>query len=252
MCQALDSAAGNLVQAGRKLGPVPHNHNSTRILQSLFHLRLVLLLVRSHVANDLDARAGAAQRAALAVLNGDALRRRAAQLLERVQVDGRVGLARGRLERRRRREDHVAGEVLVLADLFNGRLDAAQRRRGDDGHRVLVGRGKLLQLLVDADARAQGGAELGNHGVLLHGDVLFQVGGGDLDAVALLQGEEHAAEVLADKLLDEGGAGEAQVDVALGVDLVDEVGAGLKGELLGEDKGVVAVEEEGGDLQESG
>jgi hypothetical protein len=66
--------------------------------------------------------------------------------------------------------------------------------------------------------------------------------------VRLLQRGEHAAEVLADKLRDEGLAGEFDVDVALGADLVDEVCAGLEGELLGEDEGVVAVEEDGFDL----
>jgi hypothetical protein len=63
-----------------------------------------------------------------------------------------------------------------------------------------------------------------------------------------LEGGEHAAEVLADKLLDEGLAGEAQLDVAGLADLVDEAGAGLEGELLGQDEGVVTVEEEGVDL----
>jgi hypothetical protein len=53
---------------------------------------------------------------------------------------------------------------------------------------------------------------------------------------------------LADELLDELLAGEALVDVVLFADFVDELGAGFEGELLGEDEGVVAVEEEGGDL----
>lgn len=39
------------------------------------------------------------------------------------------------------------------------------------------------------------------------------------------------------------------MDVALGADLVDEVCAGFEGELLGEDEGVVAVEEDGFDLE---
>lgn len=65
----------------------------------------------------------------------------------------------------------------------------------------------------------------------------------------LLQRGEHAAEVLADELGDERLAGELDGDVALGADLVDEVCAGLEGELLGEDEGVVAVEEDGVDLE---
>jgi hypothetical protein len=67
--------------------------------------------------------------------------------------------------------------------------------------------------------------------------------------VQLLQRREHAAEVLADELLDQGLAGEALLDVATGGDLVDEVGAGLEGELLGEDERVVAVEQKSSDLQ---
>ncbi len=243
-----DSAAGNLLQGGGELGPVAHDDDGAGVGQDLFHLGLARVLVRADVANDLDAGAGAAEGAALAVLDGDALRGGAAERLEGVQVDGRVGLAGGFGQRRGGREDDVTRKVLVLADLFDGGLDAAQRRRRDDGHEVFLGGGERLELRVDARAGAEGGAQLGNDGVLLLGDVLFHVGVGDLDAVALLQGGEHAAEVLADKLLDERLAVEAQVDAALLVDLVDEVGAGLKGELLGEDEGVVAVEEEGVDL----
>jgi len=64
-----------------------------------------------------------------------------------------------------------------------------------------------------------------------------------------LEGGEHAAEVLADKLLDESLAGEAHVDLAGLADLVDETSAGLEGQLLGKDEGVVAVEQEGVDLE---
>lgn len=65
----------------------------------------------------------------------------------------------------------------------------------------------------------------------------------------LLEGSEHATEVLADKLLDEGLAGEAEFDIALGADLVDEAGASLESELLRENEGVVAIEKKGVDLQ---
>ena len=60
---------------------------------------------------------------------------------------------------------------------------------------------------------------------------------------------EHATEVLADELLDQARASEADIEAALLANLIDEVGAGLEGKLLGEDEGVVAVEKEGGDLQ---
>jgi hypothetical protein len=54
---------------------------------------------------------------------------------------------------------------------------------------------------------------------------------------------------LANELLDEGLAGEAHFDLTALADLVDETSAGLEGELLGEDEGVIAIEQEGGDLQ---
>lgn len=64
----------------------------------------------------------------------------------------------------------------------------------------------------------------------------------------LLQGCEHAAEVLADKLLDQGLAGEADGEVASHADLIDKVSASLEGKLLGQNEGVVAVEQQGSNL----
>jgi hypothetical protein len=63
----------------------------------------------------------------------------------------------------------------------------------------------------------------------------------------LLQGEHHAAEVLPNELRHELRAGVLLGDVLGGEDLVGELGAGFEGEFLGEDEGVVAVEEERGD-----
>jgi hypothetical protein len=54
---------------------------------------------------------------------------------------------------------------------------------------------------------------------------------------------------LADEFFDESLAGEAHLDLTTLADLVDETSAGLEGELLGEDEGVVAIEQESGDLQ---
>jgi hypothetical protein len=55
---------------------------------------------------------------------------------------------------------------------------------------------------------------------------------------------------LANELVDEGGPGKGLVegDGFGGGDFVDEVGAALEGEGFREDEGVVAVEEDGGDL----
>jgi hypothetical protein len=64
-----------------------------------------------------------------------------------------------------------------------------------------------------------------------------------------LERHQHAAEVLAHKLIDQRLSSEALVDSLLLADRVDELGAGLEGELLREDERVVAVKEEGGDLR---
>lgn len=53
---------------------------------------------------------------------------------------------------------------------------------------------------------------------------------------------------MTDELLDQSLAGETDLELTALADLVDKAGAGLEGELLGEDEGVVAVEQEGGDL----
>lgn len=165
-----------------------------------------------------------------------------------MQINSRVGLTRGLLQARGGRVDKVA-KVLVLADLFDGGFHAAQRRRRHHDHRVLVGGGELLELVVHAGAGLEGGLELGDDGVLLAGHVSLEVRGGDFDAVARLEGRQHAAEVLADEFLDQRVAGEADFDVAGLGDLVDQVGAGFKGKFLGEDERVVAIEKEGVDLQ---
>ena len=64
----------------------------------------------------------------------------------------------------------------------------------------------------------------------------------------LLEGSEHATEVLADELLDQGLAGEADSEVAGNADLIDKISASLEGELLGENEGVIAIEQQGSDL----
>lgn len=57
---------------------------------------------------------------------------------------------------------------------------------------------------------------------------------------------------MADEVGKEFGAGVALGDVVFGEDLVGEVGAGFEGEFFGEDEGVVAVEEDFGDLCRNG
>ena len=67
-----------------------------------------------------------------------------------------------------------------------------------------------------------------------------------------MEGDDHAAEVLAHEVGEELGTGVALVDVVFGEDFVGEVGAGFEGELFGEDERVVAVEEELGYLVRMG
>ena len=70
----------------------------------------------------------------------------------------------------------------------------------------------------------------------------------DLEIELLLQRHHHAAEVLPHEVGEELRAGVALVDVEFGEDLVGEVGAGFEGEFFRQDEGVVAVEEDFGDL----
>ena len=126
----------------------------------------------------------------------------------------------------------VFGEVLGLVDLVDAGLDPTEGTRADDGHAVLLGLVQLLELLGAADARLRVPLQLGNHPVLFHGDVLLQFRAGDAEVEFLLQVHDHAAEVLADEVIEKFGAGVAVWNVVFGEDLVGEIGTGLKGELF--------------------
>lgn len=238
----------NLLQGSWELGPVTHDDDGAGVPQDLLHLGLLVLSIRTDVANHFDAGASSAQGTALAVLDRDALLGLLAKLLYSVEVDGGVGLAGGLLKTCGSREDDVTGEVLVLSNLFDRGADTAESRRGNNGKLVLVGSGELLELLVDTGARSEGLLELGNDSILLLENIGLEVLGGDLDVVEFLERKEHAAEVLTDELLDQSLASETDLKLTALTDLVDKAGAGLEGELLGEDEGVVAVEQESGDL----
>jgi hypothetical protein len=62
--------------------------------------------------------------------------------------------------------------------------------------------------------------------------------------VLLLETNHHATEILADEGLEKLVYSVSVVDVVLFEDLIGEIGAGLEGELLGENEGVVAIEED--------
>ena len=103
-------------------------------------------------------------------------------------------------------------------------------------------------MVIDTRARLQGLLELGNDSILLGTDILLEVIGADFDLMQLLEGEEHASEVLTNEFLDEGFTCETGLEFTAFADFIDEVGASLESELLGEDESVVAIEEEGGNL----
>jgi hypothetical protein len=69
-----------------------------------------------------------------------------------------------------------------------------------------------------------------------------------LKVVLLLQSDEHATEVLTNKVLKERVDGVAFFDAILLEKFVGEFGAGFEGKTLREDEGVVAVEEDVFDL----
>lgn len=161
-----------------------------------------------------------------------------------MQVDGRVGLRRRHRQARRRAEDVVRGEELVLPDLLHARLHPAQRARAHDREPVLLRIKQLLQDRGAVDAGLGFGFEGLDHLAELAGDVAVDFGGREGEAVLGLQARDDAAEVLPDEGGHEVGAGVAVGDALLLAYLVGELGAGFEGELLGEDEGVVAVEEE--------
>ena len=249
-CGARDLRSLDSSQLAREFVPVVHDLGDAQSLEDTGNLFLLLLaMVWSGVANDRDAGADSRGGTALAILNGDTFAGLLAENLAGVQVDGGIGLARGLLERSGGAEDVVGREVLGLVDLLDRGLDTTKGARGDYSEAIFLGVVELLQLLGGVNTRLGGFLELGNHAVLLHLDVGLEVFGGDGKVVDLLQGAQHTAEVLTDEVGDELLAGVVDVlDPILGEDLVRKVGAGLEGELLGQDERVVAVEQDVSDL----
>lgn len=74
-------------------------------------------------------------------------------------------------------------------------------------------------------------------------DVVVEVLLWDGEVKLLLKRDHHAAEVLANKVLEELGAGIALWLSISFEDLVGKIGASLKGEFFAQDEGVIAVKE---------
>ena len=143
----------------------------------------------------------------------------------------------------------VLGEVLGLVDFLDAGHDTTQRTRADHGEPVLLVFVQLVELFAAAHAGLGIPLQFGNHSILFHGYVLLHLRAGDGEVELFLQVHDHAAEVLADEVIEELRAGVAVWDVIFGEDLVGEVGTGFEGEFFREDEGIVAVEEDFGDLK---
>lgn len=231
-----------------------HNIKSAKLLaEELDHgvqLLLALLVVGSDVSQKGNAGVLGSGGTASAVLDSDALAGLVAELLARVEVDGRVGLRDGGVDAAGSGEDTDVGLVkeLVHLGLLNRGDDAGHGRGGDNGHVVLL---VLLELLEDLDDVLAGlglCAKVRDGGVELLGDPLVELVGGDGEAVAGAEAGHHATEVLTDELVHELGAAIALLEAELLEDLVGELGAGLERSVLGENERVIAVEEEALDL----
>lgn len=235
----------NLLEARLELRPVLHDDLGAEIEQFLGHFgTLLIAMIAADVGNHRNACTNGTEGTAAAVLDGNALLGLLAQAVQSVQVDGRVGLGCRSGQRGGGTKDMVGFEVLFLTGFLDRGTNAAKSRRGYHGQVVFTLTMQRLQLLVDADARFTLGLELGNHLVLFLLDVVLELFLGHLEAVFGLERNHHAAKVLADEILDQLFASVAICDVMLGEDLVGDVGAGLKGQLLGHHEGVVAVEQQ--------
>ena len=227
------SHALNRLQAFGELVPILHHDANAQPLKRLRHLLLLLAAaVAPDVADGRNTGANGTQCPALAVLHRHALPRLLPNDLAGVEVDGRIGLGGRNRERSGGAEDVVFGEVFGLVDFFDAGHDAAERAGADDGEPVLLVLVQLVEFFGAADAGLGVLLQFGNYPVLFHGYVLLQFRAGDGEVEFLLQVHDHAAEVLADEVVEEFGTGVAVWDVIFGEDLVGEVGAGFEGEFF--------------------
>lgn len=241
----LNGFAFDLFQASVEFGPVLHDDLGTKLRQLGGHFgTLVVTVVASNIGNDGNAGADGAESTGAAVFDGNTFVGFLVQDFQRMQVNGRVWLGGGLGKRGGGAEDVVWLEVLVLANLLDGGTDAAQSRGRDNSHVVFSRALQSLEFFGDANAGRGLGLQLGDDLVFLFLDVALNLLLGHFEAVLALQRDHHAAEVLADEILDELLASVAVGNVALGEDLVGNVGAGLESQLLGHDEGVVTIEQE--------
>jgi hypothetical protein len=237
----------DLLEALGELLPIVHDDSCLALLCEelghLLHLLLALLnTVDTNVANEGNASTHGSSGAALAVLDGDSILVGNAELLAGKVVDGGVGLAGGLLHGSGCAEDVLVLEVVVDSRLLDTGDNAGLGRGADNGHRVALLLSPL-KLLGNTRARLALLAQLGSDGAELAVNISINLLGGHGEAMLLLETDEHATEVVANKVFEE------LVDsVSLGLapllkDLVGQVGASLEGKTLRQAEGVVAVEQ---------
>lgn len=211
-----------------ELGPVGHDYLDSKLGEALAHLLPHILVVATNVADDRHAGADGRESTGLAVLDGHSLGGGFLAVLQGMQVDSWVGFGSRLIQRGGSTEDLIMIEVLILVDLLDGGAYATQSGRGDDSETVLLRCEKLVQLISGADTGLGFCLQLGNDLVLLFRDVGLQLILLHLEFVLGLEGDHHAAEVLADKILDELVAGVSVGNAALLQDFICKVGASLK------------------------
>lgn len=108
---------------------------------------------------------------------------------------------------------------------------------------------EFFQLGIGTNTRLRLIVQLGDNLVLLPLDVFLELILGQLELVLGLKRNHHTTEVLADKVLDELGAGVTVREATLFEDFIGKISTCFEGQLFREDKGVVAIEEDFGDLQ---
>ena len=200
--QALD-----LFEALLKVLPVVHDDGALCVigehLLHLLHLVFALLdIVDADVADARDVGAHGRGGAALAVLDCDGFFRFDAELLAGVEVDLRVWLAAGWIEAGGGGVDVLVGEVLHQVGLLERGHDARLGRSADHGHRITLLL-QLLELLGHARARLSLFIEFLNHFAQFGFHVVLKLLWFHGEVVLLLQTDHHAAEVLADKVLEQ-------------------------------------------------
>ena len=219
-----------------ELLPVVHDGTGAALigeeLGHLLHLLgAVLDAVDTDVADEGNAGTLGGSGTALAVLDGDALLVLDAQLLASVVVDSRVGLAGRGVQAGSGTVDMLVGEVVINADLLYAGDDTGLGGGADNGHGVALLL-QALKLLRNAGAGLALLAQLGGDGAELAVNVGIDLIRGHGEAVLLLQADEHAAEVVADEVLQQLLNGVALRLAPFLQDLVSQVRAGLEGQTL--------------------